>query len=821
MLFQWLDLLRHDLRDAVRALARRPGFTAVAILSLAVGIGANTAIFTLVNAVILQDVPIDDPEQVVNVYLDQASFRNGTLSYPEYVDLRDGTDVFSDIGAMQYALTQIDQGGGVAMVAVEAVTGNYFRMMGIEAAVGRTLQPQDDVDRGGHPVVMLDHGYWQNAMAADADVIGRELRLGGRVYTVVGIAPPDFAGTLRGVTPALYAPYMMVEELTGFPMFDERGNHSLFVKARMRPGVTLPQAVVAVAAVGARLRDERVDGWDQDNAFAVVPMSDVLLFPPLDPYIGGSAWLMTVVVGLVLLLACTNLATFLLARGLDRRRDIAVRLALGAPRATLVRGLLVESTLLSLVGGGVGAALAAWSLDVLLTADLPLPIPVTLDLGLNWTVLTFTLGVALAAGALLGMVPALQSTRPDLVPALKSDNAGGGQASSLRWRNALVVAQLTISIVLLVGAGLFLRSFQEVQAVDPGFGRQPTALLTFMVPSTRFSVDEGRQYVTRLVDRFLTVPGVIAVGIIDNLHLNPLSTQSMDFNVDGHVPPADHGAFIADRAEVDGQFFDAAGIRLLRGRTFAESDLPDTQQVAMISEAMALRFWPDGDAVGRLIRTPNPATDDLLVIGVVSDAKVRTLGEAPRNMVYRPFSQRFARQVTVVARTSVDPQQTALALLTAGREIDPDLWVWETKTMDRHLATMYLAAQLSAFVLSAFAVLALLLSSIGLYGVVSYAMARRTREVGIRMALGASPGRVVKLLAFEGLKLVFVGGGLGLVAAFAVSRLLSGLLFGVGTLDIATFVAVPLVLGFSACVAAYLPARRASQVDPVLAMRAE
>lgn len=819
---QLFDILVRDLRDAGRSLARRPGFTAVAVLSLAIGIGANTAIFTLVNAVILQDVPIERQDEVVNVYLHQASFRHGTLSYPEYLDIRNDTaSVFTDVVAMQYLVTQLDRDGGVGMVTVEAVTGNYFPALGIEAAAGRTLQPQDDVARGGHPVVMLDFGYWQRAFAADPGAVGREVRLGGRAYTIVGVAQPEFAGSLRGLTPAFYAPYMMVEELIGGPMFDERGNHSLFVRARMRPGTTVPQARGAVAAVGTRLTEDRIAGWSPGNEFAVLPLTEVLLFPPLDPYIGGSAWLMTAVVALVLVLACTNLATFLLARGLDRRRDIAVRLALGASRASLVRRLLVETTLLSLLGGICGAALAVWSLNALLTADLPLPIPVTLDLGLNWTVLAFTAGVSCIAGAVLGLIPALQSTRPDLVDSLKSDSAGGGQRAHLRWRNGLVVAQLTISIVLLVGAGLFLRSLQQVQAVDPGFGREPAAVMTFMIPATRFSEDEGRLYVTRLLERFRQLPSVERVGIIDNLHLNPLNTQSMGFNVDGHEPPEDQEAFIADRAAADAAFFDAAGIRILRGRNFEDGDLPDAPQVAIISEAMAQRFWPGGDAVGRLVRTPSPDTDDLLVIGVASDAKVRTLGEAPRNMVYRPFSQDYSGGLTVVARTSRDPEQTALALLAAGREVDPDLWVWEAKSMDRHLATMHLAAQLSAFVLSAFAVLALALSSIGLYGVVSYAMAQRTREVGIRMALGAAPGSVVKLLTVDGLKLVVFGGALGLTAAFATTRLLSGLLFGVDTFDVVTFLAVPLVLGVSASLAAYLPARRASRVDPMLAMRSE
>ena len=818
-----MDLgLRRDVRDGARALARRPGFTAVAVLSLALGIGANTAIFSLVNAVILRNTPVARPQQVVNIYLHQTAFAYSTLSYPEYRDLRDGAaGVFEDIGAMQYVPAQLDRDGRLNMIAVEVVTGNYFPMLGIDAAIGRTLLPADDVARGGHPVVMLDFRYWQSAFAGDPGVLGRELRLGGRPYTVVGVAPRGYQGSLRGIAPALYAPYSMVEELTGSEMFEQRGNHSLFVKARLARGVGLPQAEAAVAAVAATLTQDRIADWDPAGRFVLLPMNDVILFPPLDPYVRASAWLLTVVVALVLLLACINLASFLLARALDRRRDIAIRLALGASRGALVRRLLVETTLLSLLAAGVGTALAVWLLRLLLSADLPLPLPVTLDLGLDWRVLTFTLGIAVAAGALLGLVPALQSTRPDLVPALKSDTAGGVQPTELRWRNALVVSQLTLSLVLLVGAGLFLRSFQQVQAVDPGFGREPTALLTFMIPATRFTEDEGRVYTRRLLERFRQVPDVTSLGAIDNLHLNTLSTQSTTFNIDGFDPPADQLGFVADRAEIDTGFFDAAGIRILRGRNFTEADRPETQEVAIVSEAMARRFWPDGDVVGRLVRTLDESDEDLLVVGVASDAKVRTIGEAPRLMVYRPYSQRFARTLTVVARTSGDPERLALALLAAGREVDRDLWVWEVKTMARHLAIVRLPAQLSAFVLSVFGLLALTLSTIGLYGVVSYAVSRRTREVGIRMALGADEGAVVRLLTFGGLRLVLVGGALGLAAALGLARLLGGLLFGVGAFDLGTFVAGPIVLAVSAGLAAYLPARRASRVDPIAALRAD
>ena len=613
---------------------------------------------------------------------------------------------------------------------------------------------------------------------------------------------------------------MMVEELFGFRMFDERGSRTLFVRARLRPGVTLPQAETAVGAVAARLTRDRIEDWDAAGRFVVLPLANVLLFPPMDVFIRGAAWLLMVVVGLVLLLACTNLAGFLLARALDRRREVAVRLALGASRGSLVRRVLTETTLLSLLAGGAGIGLAVWLLGLLAAADLPLPVPVTLDLRLDGRVLAFTLGVSVVAGALLGLVPALQSTGRDVAGALRSEGAGGGQPGQLRWRNALVVAQLTISLVLLVGAGLFLRSFQQARAVDPGFGSEPTAILTLMTPATRFTPGEARVYTRRLLDRFRELPGVEAVGAVSNLHLNPLRPPSSSgFNVDGFEPPADHAAFTAARAEVDPGFFEAAGIEILRGRNFNDRDRPDTQPVAIISEAMARRFWTDGDAVGRLVRRRENEDAPWLVVGVVADAKVWTAGEAPRNMVYVPYSQRFSPSLTVLARTSTDPERTALALMTAGRELDPGLRLLETKTMGRHLALTRLPWQLSAFVLSAFGVLALGLAAVGLYGVVSYGVARRTREIGIRMALGADRPRVVRLLVAGGLKLVAIGGVLGLTLAVGATRLLTGLLFEVDVLDPMTFLGVPLVLGAAALLAAYLPARRASRVHPAAALR--
>ena len=678
--------LRRDARDGLRALTRRPGFTVVAVLSLALGIGGNTTIFSLVNAVILRETPIERPEEIVNLYLHQPTFRFGTWSYPDFENARDGTtDVFSHIGGTQLTPIQVEGDRGVDIIFAEAVTGSYFPMLGIDAYLGRTILPEDDVSPGGHPVIMLDHGYWLRAFGSDPDILGETLRIGGRGYEIIGVAPPDYPGSLRGLRPAVYASIMMVDELLGAEVLDARGNHSLFPKARLKPGVTLPQAEAALAAVATDLTAADLPNWERTSEFAILPLDDVLIFPPIDGYVRGAAWLLVVVVALVLLLACTNLASFLLARALDRRRDIAVRLALGASRASLVRRLLTETILLALTAGSIGVALAVGLLSALQNADLPLPLPIDLDLRLDWNVLLFTLAVSVAAGALIGLVPALQSTRPDVASTLKSETAGGGQPGQARWRNVLVVTQLTLSLILLVGAGLFLRSFQSIQAVDPGFGQEPTAILTVMAPTTRFTPEEGRLYMQRLLDRFRQLPAVGHVGVIDNLHLTLTSTQSMGFNVDGVEPPAEIDYFSADRAEVEPGFFAAAGIEILSGRNFIETDLPDAQAVAIVSEATARRFWPDGDAVGRTLRRLADDNPDLVVVGVAGDAKVRTIGEAPRLMVYRPYSQRWSPFLTFLATTTLGAQQTALAMMTAGREVDPDMWVWETKTMARHL----------------------------------------------------------------------------------------------------------------------------------------
>ncbi len=812
--------LGQDLRYAVRRLRKKPGFTLTAILSLAIGVGANAAIFSLVNALLIRDVPLKNPEELVEVYMTTPDFSYNVFSYPDYYDFLDGTqEIFSGVMGAKLILGQVDRDGQVETMPGEAVTGNYFHLLGIDMALGRPLLPEDDVAPGAHPVVVLGHSYWQSAYGADPDVIGQTMRLSGRSYSIIGVAPESYPGNLRAIAPAFYASSMMSNVIQGndYDELQARGNHSLFLKARLRPGVTLAQAQATVDGLALHLREQDLEDFDPQAGFLLVPTDDVILYPPIDRFVRAASWLLTVVVGLVLLMACTNLASFLLAQAVDRRKEIALRLALGATRQNLISQLLTESVLLAVAGGTAGLAVAVLLLRTLQNADLPLPLPVTLDLSLDLNVLAFTAGVTLLAGIVLGLAPAIQSTKPDLAATLKDEGAGGGQPGKLTLRNALIGAQVAASTVLLVGAGLFLRSLQEVQSVDPGFGREPSAIMTLMVPATRFDEQAGRRYVSDLTERISQVPGTKDVGVISNLHLNTLSTNTTGFNIDGVEPPEGREVHQADTAIVDPGFFAAAGVRIVRGRNFDDHDTPDVPRVVIISEALAERFWPGKDPLGRMLRSDT----DSLVVGVASDTKVRTLGEAPRPFVYRPYSQSYTSFLAIVASTSRDADSMAVDMLAAAYDFDPDLWVWETKTMERHLGVVLLPARLSALLLGTFAVLAIGLAAIGLYGIVSYAVSQRTREIGIRMSIGADTASVVRLLMTTGLRPVLFGSVAGLALALLVSRFLSSLLFGVGTLDPFTFAAVTGILVLTALLAALLPALRAARVNPVTALRFE
>ena len=715
----------------------------------------------------------------------------------------------------------MDQGERVGSLLGEVVSGTYFPMLGLGAVVGRTFTPEDDVSPGGHFVAMLGHGYWQREYDGDPGIVGRTIRLNGYGYTVVGVAPEDYPGCVQGVPVDFMVPITMTHQMLqlGSSPLTNRNSQSYFVRGRLRPGVTLERAQAALDRIAAQLREAYPDTWNANRAFLVIPTTDVVMNPALDTVLVSSAVLALVLVGIVLLIACANLASFLLARGTDRRKEIAMRLALGARRRMLIRQLLTETTLLAILGGILGMAVSLWLLRLLTSLELPLPGGLHLDLGMTTKAFLFGTLVTGATGLLFGLAPALQSTNPDVAPTLKDESTGGGRPKRLTLRNVLVSGQVAASLVLLVSAGLFFRSFQAFKSEDPGFGYEPTALLSFVVSAERYNQEEGRTFIESYLVRLQQAPDITSAGLADNIHLNTTNTQTMDLNVDGVEPPPGQPSWEIDYAIVDPNFFEAAGIPLLRGRNFRDTDVEDGTQVAIVDETMAQRFWPGGDPLGKVVRRERG--EELVVVGVARTTKVRTIGEAPRPFIYRPYNQAYPAFLTAVIQTRGRAEvalQTGFRIL---REMDPEILVVETKTMEEHLGIMLFPARMGTLLSSLFAAVALALASIGLFGVVSYTVARRSREVGIRMSLGAEPRIVVREMVRGGMILVFIGVGAGLVLALAGARLLQSLLFGVGALDPFTFGGVTVVLLAVALAAAYAPARRASRVDPVRALRAE
>lgn len=819
-----LSALRRNLRYAIRRMAQSPGFTAVAVLSLAVGIGANTAVFTLANTAILRDMPVESPEELIEIYTSIPGFRYNILSYPNYRDVRDNTeDLFEAISVSGYAFPSVDRDEGVELLPAELVSGEYFRLLGVQPEIGRLLGPDDDVAQGAHPVAVLSYAYWQQAFGRDPDVVGEPLRINSMEYEIVGVAPEWYTGNVRTLSPDLFLPIMMSNQLIlgGSDRLEQRSAGWLFGKARLRDGVSLQEVQGRLDTIAAELKQSYPDDWDPNNAFLVYASNDIIMWPPIDRFLVPAAGVFMTLVGLVLLVACANLASFLLARTMDRQKEIAVRLALGATRRSIVAQLLTETVVLSLLGGVAGVAVSVWLLSVLFGIDLPLPLPLTVDVVPDTTVLTFSFLVSLAAGVLFGVAPALHGGRSDVASTLKEGGAGADRPHRVSLRNTLVVSQAAFCLVLLVAAGLFVRSARATQSINPGFGDRPTGVITIVLPATRYDEHTGTQFLRTLRERYRQLPGVESVGMIDNLHLTLTSTQFSYFNVDGLEPPPDTRGHIADLATVDPGFFEAAGIDILRGRNFSETDTQESTRVVIVSEALERRFFPGESALGKVLHRAREGSPDLTIVGVASDTKVRVIAEEPRPFIYYPLTQRYAPFITVLAVTARDAQTTARDLLLAGRELDSELIVFETTTMERHVGIQLLPARLAAVVLTGFAVLTLVLAGIGLYGVVSYAVARRTREVGIRISLGAGHGEMVKMLTAGGLKLVLVGAAIGLALSVPVGLGMGSILYGVGVLDPVTFIAVPAILLAVAFLAAWLPARRAARVDPVVALRAE
>jgi predicted permease len=810
-----------DVRIAMRRARKRPGFTVVALLSLMLGIGANTAVFSLVNAILLRHTPIPHPEQIAEVYQRQSDFPFAPFSYPDYVDFRRASaGTFSEISISQFSIAALDAGDHVESLTAELVNGDYFPLLGLRAQVGRLLGPEDDVAPGAHPVVVLSHDYWQRAFASERTVVGRTMRLAGREYTIIGVAPGTYTGTISGIVPAIFAPIMMVNQLQPDvrDQLAQRGTHSAFLKARLAPGASIVNARGVAERFTADMAKRYPSNWPDGTSLVVIPMKDIAVNPLVDSVVVPAAAALMVVVGLVLLVACANLASFLLAQARDRRKEVAIRLAIGAKRSALVRQFLVESLLLAAVGGALGVVLSGIALRMLLRADLPVPIPITLDVSVDWRVLAFALGASAVAGVLFGLLPALQATRATVVETIKNENANGGPSHRFTVRNALVVGQVAVSLSLLITALLFLRSLQARAKVDPGFGTAPAGMLWLAIPADRYDSTRRQLLLDDIERRMARIPGVVTVGATDNILLSSISQQSKRIRVPGVTPPKGKDAFDVDYSAADSGYLGAIGVSVISGRGITAADNRSAPKVAVVNEAMARQFWLGKEAIGQTFNTDSSV---YRVVGITRTTKVRSLGEEPRPFIITSYAQEFAATPMIIARTNGDADRVATQMLATLREIDPGLMAIQVKTMSRHLAAMLLPARLGAIAFTLFAGLALALAVLGVYGVVSYAVARRTREVGIRLAVGAQPHALVRLLMREGVGLVTAGIVLGLLLGVGSAQVLGSLLYGIGAVDPITFVGAPVLLMLVGALAAFLPARRASRVDPASVLRAE
>ena len=809
----------NDFRYAFRRLLKAPGFTAVAVLSLALGIGANTAMFSIVNAMLIRDLPVERAHELVEVYSsDSDGFQYATSSHPDYLSLREGNDVFQNVVATRTTIARVDIDGRPRVAFGEMISWDYFQTLGIEMELGRSFAAEEDETPGTHPVVILGHRTWTQDFGADPGIVGNDVWVNGRPFTVVGVAPRAYTGSMPVLVTGFFTPLMMTDVLIPGGQLERRGSRSMFMKARLLPGVSVEEANEFLRAFSTGLEEAYPDS-NENRFLSAVSSGNVSLNPAVDRFLTPVAGLLLGVVGLVLLIACANLASFLLARAEDRRKEIAVRLALGAGRKRLISQLLIETTLLALMGGAAGLVLAQWTLELLMAFRPPLPVPVDFEISLDRTVLLFTAGVSMLAGVAFGLVPALQATDPDIAPTLKNEATGSGVPRRFNLRGGLVVTQVAFSFVLLIGAGLFVRSLQKAQAIDPGFDTGPGALAWPMPELSGYESDVEKQaFYDALEQRLLANPEVTHVAMADRLPLG-VEVKSFGYVLPGVPSESLDGYHSLDNANVSVGYFDAMGVEIVSGRPFDRNDL-DGERVVIVSQAFVDGYYPGEDLVGRAIQTSGG--DDLRVVGIAANTKVRTLGERPRPYVYHLQGQTRFFDMQVVVRGRGTSEELVAITQAAIDEVAPDMVLFEEiKTMNEHLALLLFPPRMAALLLSVFGGLALLLAGIGVYGVVSYAVAKRTRELGIRMSLGASATDVVRMAIGGGMRLVIVGGVVGIALAGAVTWMASDYLFGISSTDVVTFATIPLLLSAVALVAAWVPARRASRVDPVRALRAE
>jgi len=811
-----------DLRYGIRVLSRKPGFAVIAVITLGLGIGATTAIFSMVNGLLLRPLPYHDSERLAIIWTHSpgANVLQDWPSPGQYSAIKSNSTVFEQLGIAQGFSLILTGRAAPERLGVVRCSSATLSLLDVQPELGRVFLPEED-SKGTTPPVMLTHGFWQQHFGGDPNVLGQTLTLSGESYTIVGVLPASFSLSFE-VMPtvgAVQQPDLLVALQFEPKDWSEQGDENYNVLARLKPGATLAQAQAELDIATRGLEEQFPDSYPPSRrfSFSVRPLlAQVVgdIRPALLILLGA--------VGCVLLIACANVANLLLARAAEREKEIAIRTALGAVRWRVVRQLLTEAVLLASAGGALGLLISVWSLSALRWLN-PGNIPRMQDIGVDGRVLVFTFVVAVLTGILFGLAPALRSSRVNLNEVLKEGGRSVAGSGSHRLRNLLVIAEMALSLMLLVGAGLLIRSFIRVQQVAPGFDPHNVLSMRMAVTGPEYKEQQKRlAFYQQLRERITRLPGVESAG---NATILPLSGSIGwgSIAIEGYDPAAGQSAIQADFRIASVGYFETMKVPLISGRFFSDSDAKDSLRVAIIDQNMADTYWPGTDPIGKRFKTGSAASDTpwLTVVGVVANVKQYALDSDSRVAFYMPHQQAPAGSLFVTLRTTTNPLDLAAAVTREARELDPNVPVYDVKTMDQRLSESLARRRFAMFALGLFAAVALILAAVGIYGVMSYTVTQRTREIGIRVALGAPTGDVIRLVVGQGMLTAGIGVGIGLAGALALTRVMSVLLFGVGATDLATFVVVAVVITGMALVACFVPARRAAKVDPMEALRYE
>jgi macrolide transport system ATP-binding/permease protein len=809
-----------NLRRTLRALGRRPSFTLAAVLSIALGIGANTATFLFIEALLLRPVPVPRPSELVVLFTSNASSRFLYTSHLNFRDYREALPMFSGMAASVRTKAAISGGDHPVQVAAELVTGNYFELLELKPAVGHFPEVPSDQALGGTPYVVLGHDFWKRHFGGDPAVVGSTLQLNGFPFTVVGVAPPGFQG-LNTLSPRdLWAPISMRNQLLSGPlasMFDLRRGLLLNVFGRLRPGTSVDEAEAAVRTVAMRLAQEYPDD-NKDRSAVLVPLLQATINPEVrDRYVLAGRFL-SIIVGLVLVIACVNVANLLLVRGLSRQRDIAIQLAVGSTRTRLIREVLSESLLLSFLGGLAGLGVAVLLRDVL-WAFRPPRLPEGLDIGLDASSVGFAILLALLSGLLIGLIPAWRTTRPNLLTTLKEQAASiaEGRGRGLALRKGLVMGQVALSVIALVGAGLFVRSFQQAVRMDLGYNTDRLVVTSFDLGLAGYDDVRLRSFYQQALERIEAIPGISSAAWAEHLALAGGSLMRTVY-FPGHEQTAGEDGVLIQSNPVSSSYFWTLGMKILQGRSFTLADRDGAARVAIVNQALAERFWPGEEAVGQKIRLFG-VDDDYRVVGVAQNASYNTPGEEPGPYIYLPIDQNTASSVSLQARVAGDSTAVIPQVRAVLRDLDPNLPLADVRSMSEVVRQALWVPWTCAALLTIFGLLSTMLAAVGVYGVMAYSVNQRRQEIGIRMALGASGQRVRHLILIEGMRLVLVGIFAGLVGGFLGGLSVEALLFGMSPADPWTLLGSAILLTVVGFFANFLPALRASRQLPLQALR--